>query len=120
MLAMFWPAGQGRGFDPGRGSSAVSGPDRAAKIGQRLSQASLQVHGRLPCEQLLRLVMSGRRCLGSSTGRGSYLSLLFDSVTASTFRAHSRIVNSVGFPMLTGSCSADFASRMMPSISSLT
>ena len=46
--------------------------------------------------------------------------LLFDPVTANTNLAHSRIVNSDGFPMLTGRCSEDFANRRKPSTSSLT
>ena len=56
-----------------------------------------------------------RPAAGVQTGSG------FSSrVTAITFCAHSRIVNSVGFPMFTGSCSDDRESRRMPSTSSLT
>ncbi len=64
--------------------------------------------------------ISGRRCLGSSCGKGSNRILLAEPLTARIFLAHSRIVNSVGFPMFTGSCSEDRDKRTMPSISSLT
>jgi hypothetical protein len=49
------------------------------------------------------LVMSGQRRVGSSWGRASKRSSLFEPVASSTAWAHSRMVNSSGLPMLTGS-----------------
>ena len=49
--------------------------------------------------------MSGWRTCGSSTGSGSKTISLGEPVTSMTVSASSRIVNSLGLPMLTGPCS---------------
>ncbi len=65
-------------------------------------------------------VMSGRRCLGSSTGRGWKVSVLLEPVRRTIRSANSLIVSSFGLPMLTGSWKSLCESLKMPSIRSET
>ena len=48
------------------------------------------------------LVMSGLRCVGSSTGSGSLTISELEPVTSTASSASSRTVYSDGFPMFTG------------------
>src|SRR5688572_979952 len=66
-------------------------------------------------------VMSGLRCRGSSAGSGKYLKPEFLPQIAITSSPSCLIVNSPGFPRLTGSCSSSvFINRISPSIRSET
>ena len=50
----------------------------------------------------LALVMSGRRCLGSSPGRGRWMIFELEPVCLIASSASCKMVNSPGLPMLTG------------------
>jgi hypothetical protein len=64
--------------------------------------------------------MSGWRTCGSSTGSASKTISLSEPVARITASASSISVISVGFPMFTGRCSSDVASRKRPRIRSST
>ena len=67
----------------------------------------------------LASVMSGRRRVGSSAGNGRLTNLLDEPVNSITCSANSRMVNSVGLPMLTGPVkSSTFIMRMIASTKS--
>ena len=101
-------------------------PVRCAE-GRRSNRWSFSIplcNGTLGCHPSFSCAMdmSGFRITGSSCGRGFRTSSDFDPVISSTISASSMMVNSTGFPRLTGPVKplGVFISLMKPSIRSST